>query len=84
MEKYIKYIKIALFISMLILIYLLSPKLTYLIQEFAKYIYELDCNYITRIIELLLVVILTIILVTKKNKKEVEKHGKVNNRSSSK
>lgn len=69
MEK-IKCIKLILFTIMLVLIYLVSPKITYLIQEGAKYIYELDNNYITRVIELFLAVILSIIVMTKRNKKD--------------
>lgn len=68
--KNLKYVKIILFIIMLGLIYLVSPKITFLIQEGAKYIYELDNSYITRIIELILAVGLSIIVMLKKNKKE--------------
>lgn len=68
-KKALKYIKIILFITMLVLIYLVSPKITASIQNTAKFIYELDEIYITRIVELILAVILVIVVMTKKGKK---------------
>ena len=53
-EKIIRGIKIVLFISMLILIYLVSPKITEVIKNGAKYLYELEGSYITRVVELML------------------------------
>lgn len=53
-EKIIRGIKIVLFISMLILIYLVSPKITEVIKNGAKYLYELEGSYITRVVELIL------------------------------
>ena len=55
-KKVSKIIKLILFISMLVLIYLVSPRLTNLIQNCARWIFELDNNYITRFIEILLLV----------------------------
>ena len=45
-----KFIKLALFIGMLILIFVVSPRITTAIQNGAKYISEVDCNFITRIV----------------------------------
>ena len=53
-KKIGKYIKIGLFISMLIFIFIVSPRITQVIQDGAKFIYEVDSNYITRIVELIL------------------------------
>lgn len=70
-NKILKYIKIILFITMIVLIYLVSPKITISIQNTAKFIYELEETYITRIVELLLTVTIFTTLyvyVTKKGK----------------
>lgn len=68
-KKFLKYIKIILFITMIVLIYLVSPKITVSIQDGAKFIYELDENYITRIVELSLAVTLVIAVMTAKKGK---------------
>lgn len=68
-KKILKYVKIILFIVMLVLIYLVSPRITASIQNTAKFIYELEEIYIIRIVELLLTVtIFTTLYVTKKGK----------------
>jgi len=72
----IKIIKIILFIVMLGLIYIVSPKITYLIQEVAKYIYDLDSNYITRIVELVLAVSLSVIVMKKNNSEKDTRKNK--------
>jgi predicted PurR-regulated permease PerM len=62
-------ISIILFITMIILIFIVSPKITNVIQNTAKYLYELDSTYITRIVELILGVTLPIAIFTAKSKK---------------
>lgn len=52
-KKYIKYI---LFIIMLVFIYIISPKITDYIQLMAKYLYDMESSYITRVVELILAV----------------------------
>lgn len=72
-KKILKYIKTILFIVMIVLIYLVSPKITISIQNTAKFIYELDSNYITRVVELILAVTLIIAInTTNKTKKGVK------------
>ena len=53
---------------MLILIYILSPRITQVIQDMAKYLYELDSTYITRIVELVLSVSMVLAVLAFKNK----------------
>lgn len=53
-EKIIKEVLVIIFLITLVLIHLVSPKITEAIQNLAKYISEIDSNYITRIIELIL------------------------------
>lgn len=67
-KKIIKTITTILFIGLIILIYLVSPKITEIIQNCAKYIAEVDSNYITRIVELILAISLigTTVLTKKK------------------
>ena len=65
-----KGISIILFILMIILIFIVSPKITNVIQNMAKYLYELDSVYITRVVELILGVSLpTAVLLTVVKKK---------------
>ena len=59
-EAILKLIKVILFISMLILIYMVSPRITNAIQNGAKYLYELEGTYITRVVELILSISFTI------------------------
>ena len=63
-EKIIKYTKIVLFISMLILSFIASEKV-------ATFILALDKNIFTRVINIILVVVLVFIFATEKktNKK---------------
>lgn len=63
-KKISKIIGFILFIAMLILIYIVSPRITVVIQNMAKYIYEVDSNYITRVVELLLSVSLVLGVAT--------------------
>ena len=53
-NKIIAGVKMALIILMVILIYIVSPKITVNVQNCAKWLYELDGTYITRVIELIL------------------------------
>ena len=69
-EKIIRGIKIVLFISMLILIYLVSPKITEVIKNGAKYLYELEGSYITRVVELMLSISFVVAAFTTKKKKK--------------
>lgn len=61
-------ISILLFILMIILIFIVSPKITGVIQNMAKYLYELDSVYITRVLELILAVTLPTAIFTAKKK----------------
>lgn len=67
-----KYLGIGLFILMLILIFNVSPRITQVIQNGAKYISEMDDNFITRIVELILSVSLVMsvasVIINKNNK----------------
>ena len=56
MKKISRTFAIILFLGMLILIYMVSPRITTVIQNMAKFIYEIDPNYITRVVELILAV----------------------------
>lgn len=68
-KKLGKYISILLFVTMLVLIYMLSPRITQIIQDLAKYLYELDSTYITRVVELLLSTSMILAVLAFKNKK---------------
>ena len=69
-KKFLNGVKIVLIILMLVLIYLVSPKITSLIKDMAKFIVEIDGVYITRIIELVLsVTSVTSIFIAKKEVK---------------
>lgn len=65
-KKISKFIGIILFLAMLILIYIVSPRITAVIQDMAKYIYEVDSNYITRVVELILSISLVLSIVATK------------------
>lgn len=69
-KKIINYIGIILFITMLVLIYIVAPRITEVIQDGAEYLYKLDSTYITRVVELILSVSLVIAVVTTKKKGE--------------
>lgn len=60
---------IALFILMIVLIFVVSPKITNVIQNMAKYLYEIDSIYITRIVELILGVSLPLAILSTVNRK---------------
>lgn len=69
-KKISRMISFVLFFGMLILIYIISPRITTVIQNMAKYIYEIDPNYITRVVELILAVsLITAAFFGKENKK---------------
>lgn len=68
-KKLGKYISILLFVIMLVLIYILSPRITQIIQDMAKYLYELDSTYITRVVELLLSASMILAVLEFNNKK---------------
>lgn len=73
-KKLIKYVGIALFIGMIILIFIVSPRITNAIQNGAKYLYELEGTYITRVVELILsITLVASVFITKET---VEKGGK--------
>lgn len=55
-KNIIKNVKYILFIIMLVLIYIISPKITDYIQLVAKYLYDIESSYITRVVELILAV----------------------------
>lgn len=61
-------ISILLFMLMIILIFIVSPKITGVIQNMAKYLYELDSTYITRVVELILAITLPTAILTVKKK----------------
>lgn len=63
-SKIMKWVKIILFIAMIILIFVISPRITQVIQDTANYIYNLDSNLITRIVELALSVVLVFTVST--------------------
>lgn len=67
-KNIIKYVKYILFIIMLVLIYIISPKITDYIQLVAKYLYDIESSYITRVVELILAV--SLILAAKITYKE--------------
>lgn len=69
-KKILSLIKFILIIAMLVFIYILSPKITSNIQAMAKFIYELDSTYITRVVELVLAVSLVLPSVISNNKEE--------------
>lgn len=70
LNKFIKGFKFVLVIVMIILIYMVSPKITVTIQNMAKFIYELEGVYITRVVELILAVACIVTIYTAK--KEVK------------
>lgn len=68
-KKILNFIEFILIIVMLVLVYILSPKITSNIQYMAKYLYELDSTYITRVVELLLSTSMILVVLAFKNKK---------------
>ena len=56
-----------LFMLMLVLIYIVSPRITDSIQNGAKFIYEMDSSIITRVAELLLAISLSLSALFTKN-----------------
>ena len=70
MKKISRIFAIILFFGMLILIYMISPRITTVIQDMAKFIYEIDPNYITRVVELILAVsLIAAVFIGKENRK---------------
>ena len=68
--KILKYIAMILFIVMLVLIYIVSPRITKIIQNLAKYLYDIESDYITRVVQLILSVsfAMTVVTTFKKDK----------------
>lgn len=73
LKKISKIVGIVLFVAMLVFIYMVSPQITATIQNMAKFIYEIDENYITRVVELLLSVSLVLAAVSTSNLKSSKK-----------
>lgn len=70
MKKILKWLKVGLFLTMLILIFMVSPRITQVIQDTANYIYNLESDIITRVVQLILTVSLVFIVTVQfKNKK---------------
>ena len=67
---------------MFILIYQLSPKLSYGIKSLASWINELDDELINRFIAISITVLL-MFLINKNKKKEVKRNEQINDRTSS-
>ena len=63
-----EYIKLGLILTMLILIFLVAPKLTEVTKNIVKFLYELDEEYITRFWTVLLALTSTITVFFAKNK----------------
>ena len=70
LSKIGKFIGLILFILMLILIYIISPKITQIIQDIAKYLYEIEAVQITRVVELILSISFIIAAFSAKNDKK--------------
>lgn len=68
-NKVLGVIKLILFVVMLLLIYIVSPKITGVIQNMAKYLYEIDAIEITRVVELILSITFIITIFTTKSDK---------------
>ena len=73
-----KIFKYLLYIIMLILIFIISPKLTYCIKNIISWINELDDELINRFIAISITVLLMFI-INKNKKKGVKSGGKINN-----
>lgn len=69
-KKIMGVIKYILIIAMIIFIYIISPKITGVIQNIARYLYEIDDTYITRIVELVLAVSLVLPSILVKDNEE--------------
>lgn len=69
-KKIMGVIKYILIIAMIIFIYIISPKITEVIQNMARYLYEIDDTYITRVVELVLAVSLVLPSILIKDNKE--------------
>lgn len=61
-----KIIGIILLIILLILIYIVSPKITNIIKNIAQFLYEIDENYITRAVELILSATFLLMIILEK------------------
>lgn len=68
-QKVYKIIKALLIITMLVLIFLIAPKLTELTKNIAKSIYELNSEYITRFWAITLVLTTTSVFFLNKKEK---------------
>lgn len=67
-KRIYEYIKLGLILTMLVLIFLIAPKLTEVTKNVVKFLYELDEEYITRFWTILLALTSTITVFFAKNK----------------
>lgn len=67
-KRIYEYIKLGLILTMLVLIFLVAPKLTEVTKNIVKFLYELDEEYVTRFWTILLALTSTITVFFAKNK----------------
>lgn len=67
-KKLYEYIKIILIITMLVLIFIIAPRLTEVTKNIVKFLYELEEEYITRFWTILLALTSTITVFFGNNK----------------
>lgn len=67
-KKIYEYIKIILIITMLVLIFIIAPRLTEVTKNIIKFLYELEEEYITRFWTILLALTSTITVFLGNNK----------------
>lgn len=67
-KKLYEYIKIILIITMLVLIFIIAPRLTEVTKNIIKFLYELEEEYITRFWTILLALTSTITVFFGNNK----------------
>ena len=68
-KRIYEYIKLGLILTMLILIFLVAPKLTEVTKNIVKFLYELEEEYITRFWTILLALTSTITVFFGNNKR---------------
>ena len=68
-KRIYEYIKLGLILTMLVLIFLVAPKLTEVTKNIVKFLYELDEEYITRFWTVILALSSTITVFFGNNKK---------------
>lgn len=69
-----EFLRLALLIGMLVLIFLVAPRLTEITKDIVKFLYELEEEYITRFWTILLALVSTITVFFGNNKR-IEKRG---------